>query len=132
MKVVVNGVFDLLHPGHLDLLRAARSEPNSVVTVLIDSDRRVKDLKGPERPIIAEIDRAYMLENLRCVDEVRIFHSEEELENLIKELSPDIMYKGSHYIGKRIVGEKYCKKIKFVNINEQYSTTKLIQHITNR
>lgn len=133
MRIVVNGCFDLLHPGHSRLLQAAKSHPDSYVLVLIDSDRRVKELKGDDRPIINEIDRAYMLWSLKWVDRVEIFDSDEELESLIKNFSPDVMLKGSHYKNQKIIGQEYCKEIKFVDINEKkYSTTKLIQDIIDR
>jgi rfaE bifunctional protein nucleotidyltransferase chain/domain len=132
MKVVVNGVFDLLHPGHLDLLRKARSYPQSYVLVLINSDRSVKERKGPDRPIISELDRAFMLWSNRWVDRVEIFDTEEELAQLIKDFEPDVMVKGEHYQGTDIVGREYCGRIDFVKINDKYSTTKLIERIASR
>lgn len=133
MRVVVNGCFDLLHPGHVKLLQAARSYPTSNVLVLIDSDRRVRELKGAGRPVIKELDRAFMLWSLRWVDKVEIFDSDEELEQHIKNFSPDVMVKGSHYRGQKIIGQEYCKELKFVDINEKkYSTTSIIQNIIDR
>lgn len=132
MKVVVNGVFDLLHPGHIELLRRARSYPRSYVLVLINSDRSVKERKGPTRPIITELDRALMLWSSRWVDRVEIFDTEEELAEMIRDFEPDVMVKGAHYKGTEIVGSEHCKKIDFVEINDKYSTTKLIQRIINR
>lgn len=133
MRVVVNGCFDLLHPGHVKLLQAARSYPNSNVLVLIDSDRRVRELKGDGRPVIKELDRAFMLWSLRWVDRVEIFDSDEELEQHIKNFSPDVMVKGSHYRDQKIIGQEYCKELKFVDINEKkYSTTSIIQNIIDR
>lgn len=132
MRIVVNGCFDLLHPGHIKLLEVARSYPNSYVLVLIDSDKRIKELKGHVRPIITELDRAYLINNLKLVDRVEIFDSDEELISLIRDYKPDIMVKGADYIGKRIIGEEFCKKIEFVKIDDRYSTSSLIKNIINR
>ena len=74
-KIVVNGTFDILHLGHIRMLEYAKSFPNSFVYVLIDSDRRVKELKGPERPINSEYERAVFLSALKSVDKVDIFDS---------------------------------------------------------
>jgi D-beta-D-heptose 7-phosphate kinase/D-beta-D-heptose 1-phosphate adenosyltransferase len=131
IKIVVNGTFDILHLGHLQLLSTARSYPNSYVLVLIDSDRRVKELKGNDRPINTEYERAWMLWSLRYVDRVEIFDSDDELRNYIKEFEPDIMIKGSDYEGKPIIGAEHCKQIRYYPLNG-HSTTKTIQRITNR
>ena len=96
----------------------------------IDTDSRVAQLKGPSRPINNEFERKLLLENLKSVDEVRIFHSDQDLIDIIKECS--IMVKGSDYVGKPIVGAEYCKEIKFFNRINEYSTTNKIQYIINR
>lgn len=132
MKIVVNGSFDILHVGHLRLLQYAKSYPNSFVYVLIDSDRRIKKLKGADRPVNSEYERASFLSALRCVDRVDIFDSDDELRNYIKNYSPDLMIKGSDYIDKPIIGSEYCKEIKFYDRLENYSTTKKIQDIITR
>ena len=131
-KIVVNGTFDILHLGHLRLLEYARSFPNSYVLVLIDSDRRVKELKGKDRPINNEYERACFLSALRSVDRVEIFDSDEELRNYIREFDPDIMVKGSDYKDKPIIGSEYCKEILFYDRLGKYSTTNKIQSIANR
>lgn len=125
----MNGVFDLLHLGHLKLLKAAKSL--GVVCVAIDSDARVQQLKGLNRPINDCFKRVTMLEAIRYVDYVVVFHSEEELKQIILEWKPEIMVKGSDYIGKRIVGEDLVKKIVFIDLTDD-STTKIIQSISNR
>jgi len=131
MKIVVNGTFDIVHLGHLKLLSAARSYPNSYVLVLIDSDRRVKELKGDSRPINTEYERAWLLWSLRYVDRVEIFDTDDELQNYIKEFDPDLMIKGSDYEGKPIIGSEYCKQIRYYTI-DSHSTTNTIQRITDR
>jgi D-beta-D-heptose 7-phosphate kinase/D-beta-D-heptose 1-phosphate adenosyltransferase len=131
-KIIVNGTFDLLHIGHIKLLEHARSYDNSFVYVLIDSDRRVKSLKGPDRPIYNEKERTVMLQSLKFVDKVDVFDTDDELINYIKMFGPDIMIKGSDYINKLIIGSDYCKEIKFYERIEEYATTKTIQRISNR
>ena len=131
-KIIVNGSFDILHLGHLRLLAHAKSYPNSYVYVLIDSDRRIRELKGPSRPVNNEYERSNMLVSLRYVDRVDIFDSDEELINYIKKFQPDLMIKGSDYKDKAIIGGEYCKDIKFYDRLESYSTTRTIQRISNR
>ena len=131
MKIIVNGTFDILHRGHIELLEHAKSL-GEFLLVCIDSDKRVKELKGANRPINNQTDRAFMLQGLKCVDAVWTFNSEEELENMCEMYQPDVMIKGKDYEGKRIVGAKHCKEIKFVELVDGYSTTNIIQRITNR
>ena len=126
INVFVNGTFDILHKGHLDMLTFARSQGDSL-TVAIDSDRRVKELKGASRPINNQTDRAYLLNHLRMVDNVVVFDTDKELINLIA--SHDMMVKGSDYRDKPIIGIDMCKKIIFFEIINIYSTTKKIQDI---
>lgn len=130
IKVIVNGTFDILHRGHLELLQFARSQGDQLL-VCIDTDRRVKELKGDTRPINNQDDRKFMLYNLRTVDTVMLFDSKEELINIIKEYKPDIMVKGSDYQGRSIVGEKYVPKVIFYDRTD-HSTTKTIQDIISR
>jgi rfaE bifunctional protein nucleotidyltransferase chain/domain len=131
-KIVVNGTFDLLHLGHLRLLEYARSYPESYVLVLIDSDRRVKELKGKDRPINNEYERCCFLAALRHVDRVEIFDTDDELRNYIKDFNPDLMIKGSDYMNKPIIGQEFCKQIIFFRLMNDYSTSKKIQNIINR
>jgi D-beta-D-heptose 7-phosphate kinase/D-beta-D-heptose 1-phosphate adenosyltransferase len=131
-QVVVNGTFDIIHLGHLRLLQYARSFPNSYVLVLIDSDRRVRELKGANRPVNTEYERCSMLFALKCVDRVETFDSDQELVDLIKGFEPDVMVKGSDYRGQSIIGAEYCKEIKFYDRFKDYSTTNKIQDIANR
>jgi rfaE bifunctional protein nucleotidyltransferase chain/domain len=129
--VVVNGTFDILHPGHVSMLNTARSLGDYLV-VCIDTDRRVKELKGRSRPINDQFFRKVMLQNLKAVDIVEFFDSQEELIKLFELYKPDIMVKGSDWKGKSIVAEQYIKKIHWYDRIEEYSTTKTIQDIINR
>ncbi len=127
MKIIVNGTFDILHPGHLALLNYAKSLGDFLI-VAIDTDERVRKLKGSSRPINDQATRKIMLENLRAVDEVQLFNSDDELLRLIEKC--DIMVKGSDYINKPIVGAALID-IEFYERTE-HSTTKTIQDIVNR
>ena len=130
-RVVVNGTFDIVHPGHLALLNHAKSL-GVFLLVCIDTDRRVKELKGNSRPINNENDRKTLLLNIKAVDQVELFDSTEELIEILKVYQPDIMVKGSDYRDKSIVGKTYCKSIEFFERIHEYSTTNTIQDIINR
>ena len=131
MKTIfVNGTFDILHPGHVQLLNYARSLGDSLI-VAIDSDQLVRELKGDNRPINPEDDRKLMLESLRSVDSVWIFNSDQELEDICRLYNP-VMVKGSDYQGRTIIGQQYCKEIVFYDRIEPYSTTRAIQDISSR
>ena len=129
--VFVNGTFDVLHRGHLDLLNYAKSLGEYVV-VGIDSDERVKQMKGSSRPINCLMDRAHMLANLKSVDEVRFFGNDKELENLVKDVKPDIMVVGSDWKGKSVIGSYWAAKLIFFDRIGEYATTKTIESIINR
>jgi len=129
--VIVNGTFDILHPGHIAMLNTARSLGNYLV-VCIDTDRRVKELKGDKRPINDQTFRKVMLQNLKAVDIVEFFDSQDDLIRLLKLYKPDIMVKGSDWQGKSVVAEKYVKEIFWYDRIAEYSTTKIIQDIISR
>ncbi len=128
-KVFVNGTFDILHTGHLALLNFAKSLGDTL-TVGIDSDARVRMLKGNNRPVFTATERQNLLQNLKAVNEVFIFDTDEQLINLVKQ--SDIMVKGSDYRGKIVIGEKYSKQIIFFEKLNEYSTSSTIQNIINR
>lgn len=127
----VNGTFDILHPGHIALLNTARSLGGYLI-VAIDSDRRVRELKGSDRPVNNETVRKIMLSNLKAVDIVVVFDTDEELMDILKLYKPDVMLKGSDWEGKPIVGGHLVKRIEYFNRIDDYSTTKTIQSITAR
>ena len=130
-SIFVNGTFDILHPGHIQLLNYAKSL-GGTMTVGIDSDRRGREKKGYARPVYNVGDRAYMLQNLKAVDYVVIFDSDEELERCIKTVKPDIMVVGSDWKGKSVIGSMYSAELRFFDRIEEYATTKTIQSIINR
>jgi D-beta-D-heptose 7-phosphate kinase/D-beta-D-heptose 1-phosphate adenosyltransferase len=131
MQVIVNGTFDILHPGHIAMLNTARSLGDYLI-VCIDTDRRVKELKGDTRPINDQNFRRIMLQNLKAVDVVEFFDSQEDLIKLFELYKPDIMVKGSDWKGKSVVAEKYVKEIYWYDRIEEYSSTKIIERIANR
>jgi rfaE bifunctional protein nucleotidyltransferase chain/domain len=100
--VFTNGVFDLLHPGHIDVLLGARACGDALI-VGINSDDSVRRLKGPERPIRREDERAYVLAALSMVDCVTVFEQDTPLE-LIQALRPDVIVKGGDYDASTVVG----------------------------
>ena len=129
--VFVNGTFDILHRGHLELLNYAKSLGEYVV-VGIDSDRRVRKMKGPNRPVNSADDRGLMLVNLKSVDEVRFFANDKELENMVKDVKPDVMVVGSDWKGKSVIGSYWAADLIFFDRIEDYATTKTIQGIIDR
>jgi len=131
-RVMVNGTFDVLHRGHLDLLRYARQQGDQLL-VAIDTDRRVKELKGNSRPINNEADRKLMLHSLRDVDIVMLFDSTKELIQIMEDFKPDVYVKGSDWKhDKGSTAEQYCKKVIYYDRVGDYSTTKIIQDIISR
>ena len=125
--VFVNGTFDILHRGHLELLRYARTR--GYVYVGIDTDECVKGKKGYTRPVHSQEERKFLLENLRSVDEVIFFSSEPEFEELIKSLQPDIIIVGSDWKEKSTIKSYYDGELIFFDRMEDYSTTQTIERI---
>ncbi len=129
--VFTNGCFDLLHPGHVDLLHKSRALGNRLI-IGLNSDNSVQRLKGETRPILAEQDRASILSALGCVDLVVLFEEDTPLE-LLKVIKPDILVKGADYkindvVGKSLV-ESYGGKVSLVPLIEGHSTTKIEKKI---
>ena len=131
MNIFVNGTFDVLHPGHLDLLNYAKSLGDFLL-VAIDSDQRVASKKGLDRPLNPQQNRKVLLENLRAVDAVEVFNSDQELTNLVKTFSPDIMIVGSDYQNKTVIGSEHARELRFYNRSTPHSSTQIIEHFTNR
>ena len=131
VRVFVNGTFDLLHPGHISLLNYAKSLGNYVI-VGIDTDDRVREKKGPTRPIYNQEDRGLMLIALEAVDEVTYFDSDESLEALVKNIKPDVMVVGSDWKDKSVIGSYWSSELKFFDRIEKYATSKTVQCIIDR
>ena len=132
MRVMVNGTFDILHRGHLELLHYAKSQGDYLL-VAIDTDSRVAELKGPARPINNQSDRMFMLHSLKCVDYVKTFSSTEELVELMKTYRPDVYVKGSDWKhDKGSVANQHCDRVIYYDRVGDYSTTKTIQNIISR
>jgi D-beta-D-heptose 7-phosphate kinase/D-beta-D-heptose 1-phosphate adenosyltransferase len=131
VKIFVNGSFDLLHTGHLDLLYYAKSLGDHL-HVAIDTDERIRYNKGIQRPINPLRIRKYLMQSLKPVNSVSVFGSDDELINTIRAISPDIMVKGSDWKGKTIIGEEYCSKIIFYERINGDSTTKLLEDFINK
>lgn len=132
--IFTNGCFDLLHIGHIELLKYAKSLGNYLV-VAINSDNSVKKIKGPSRPINNELTRKIILESIRYVDEVIIFDEDTPLE-IIKKIQPQIIVKGGDYKKEDVVGYEFEKlgllEVKIFNYVKNNSTTKIIERISNR
>jgi D-beta-D-heptose 7-phosphate kinase/D-beta-D-heptose 1-phosphate adenosyltransferase len=132
-KIVVftNGVFDLLHPGHVRYLQAARAEGDALV-VGVNSDRSVRANKGPDRPINLEHERAELIAALAAVDGVVIF-DEETPQALVAALQPDVLVKGADWAADRIVGRDIVEarggRVVRATIEPGYSTTAIIEKI---
>ena len=126
-----NGCFDILHFGHLSYLEAAKKN-NRILVIGLNSDRSVKKIKGPGRPIVAQQHRAALLAGLACVDYVTIFPEETPLK-LIKALQPDILIKGADWKGKEVVGADEVKtnggKVEFIRYLDGFSTSRIIDAI---
>ena len=133
MKVWVNGCFDILHTGHLDLLEYAKCVGDCYNTLIvgIDTDRRVKELKGENRPLNTQLDRARFLLALKIVDEVYVFDTADELRNLVKQNEIDFMVVGDQYRDKEVIGAENSKYgVLFYTVDER-STTNIIDKIKN-
>lgn len=132
--VFTNGVFDLIHSGHVDYLSKAK-KLGDVLIVGLNSDESVKSIKGDKRPILKQEERAFILSNLKPVDYV-VFFNEDTPEKLISEIIPDVLVKGADWAVDKIVGKEIVEKnggmvmnIEFVN---EQSTSKIIDLIVQR
>ncbi len=129
--VFTNGVFDLLHPGHVRYLTDARAHGDALV-VAVNSDRSVRAIKGPERPINSEQDRAEVLSALACVDAVVVF-DEDDPHAIISAIQPDVLVKGADWAADRIIGRDVVEarggKVVRIEFAPGFSTTGIIERI---
>ena len=126
VKVWTNGCFDVLHRGHFEMLRHAKSLGDYLI-VGIDSDQKVRKDKGTGRPYNSVEDRKFALESIKYVDSVVVFDSRDSLVQIIKSVAPDVMVIGSDWKGKDVVGQEYTQRLCFFDRIEQYSTTKILK-----
>ena len=131
--VFTNGCFDILHVGHVQMLSEAKNRGDYLI-VGLNSDSSVKRLKGESRPVNNQIDRKYLLESLRFVDEVIIFNEDTPLA-LIKSIRPDVLVKGGDWPIEQIVGSEfvlsYGGRVESLNFKDGYSTTNIITQVQN-
>jgi len=127
--VFTNGCFDLLHPGHIKLLEAARALGDALV-VAINSDESVRTLKGAGRPVIPEAERAEVLASLECVDAVVIFNELTPKET-VAALLPDILVKGGDWPGNQIIGREEVEaaggQVVLIDVVQGHSTTDILR-----
>ena len=130
-KIFVNGSFDLLHTGHLDLLKYAASL-GGFLHVAIDTDERICYNKGHDRPVNSLQTRKQIMEAIRYVDCVSVFNTDEELVKIIRNFQPDIMVKGSDWRGKHVIGQEFCGQVIFYERDNDESTTKTLENYASR
>jgi D-beta-D-heptose 7-phosphate kinase/D-beta-D-heptose 1-phosphate adenosyltransferase len=132
--VFTNGVFDLLHPGHVDLLVAARGH-GDVLVVGLNTDASVRRLKGPTRPVRDEAQRAFVLAALEVVDAVVLFDEDTPLE-LIRSIEPDVLVKGGDYAADTVVGAPDVVArgghVVIVPLTPGHSTSATVASVLNR
>ncbi|MBI5210715.1 MAG: adenylyltransferase/cytidyltransferase family protein [Elusimicrobia bacterium] len=125
--VFTNGVFDILHAGHVELLGKARAKGDALV-VGLNSDASVRRLKGPERPVNRWRDRAAVLAALACVDAVVGF-GQDTPARLLEALRPDVLVKGADYALGEIIGAGHARRVVRVALKKGYSTTGIIRKL---
>ena len=128
MKTVwKNGCFDILHRGHIEMFKFAKSLGDQLI-VGLDTDEKVKEAKGSDRPFNTLADRELIVASIRYVDKTISFNSQKQLEDLIKSIKPDILVVGSDWEGKYVVGAEYARDVVFFPRIDGYSTTKVLEN----
>ena len=132
--VMTNGVFDILHRGHVDYLAEAAKFGRKLL-IALNSDESVRKIKGDKRPLVSFADRAELLLSLKCVDAVISF-DEETPEHLYQSLTPDVLVKGADYTVDKIAGAKAViaagGKVELVELVPEHSTTNIVETILSR
>ena len=131
MRVWVNGSFDVIHRGHIELFRYAKSLGDELI-VGTDSDENISKHKGDNRPINTLNDRIFMLQSVKYIDKVYPFYDDSSLMALIKWCQPDVMVIGSDWRGKNVIGEEYVGKLIYFDRIEGYSSTDIINADSHR
>jgi rfaE bifunctional protein nucleotidyltransferase chain/domain len=126
MRIWMNGCFDILHYGHFRMIKYAASLGTLIIG--IDTDRRIKEMKGMDRPFHTMIERMFNLKSINGVSTVVAFDTDEELISQIKLFKPDIFVIGSDYKNKPIIGAEFVKEIRYFNRIEGFSTTKILEN----
>jgi len=127
-KIWVNGTFDVLHRGHIELFKFAKSKGDHL-TVGIDSDERIKQSKGPKRPVNTLEDRYFFLKSIKYVDEIRTFGSDAELRAIIASYTPDYLIVGSDWAGKEVIGAEFASDILFFDRVKDLSSSKILEKL---
>jgi len=131
MSIVwTNGTFDILHPGHIELFKVARSLGDKVI-VATDTDEKIKKDKGFDRPINDLCYRVAMLEAIKYIDVVHTFGSRQELEDLIQLYEPDILLIGDDWRNGDVVGREFAKEVRFLPRVGGYASSNTIRRIRN-
>ena len=125
-----NGTFDILHPGHMQLFKVARSLGDKVI-VATDTDKKIKEDKGEHRPVNDLCYRVAMLEAIKYIDVVHTFGSREELEGLIEMYAPDILLLGDDWQGGDVVGIEHAKGVRFLPRVGGYASSKTLNKMKN-
>jgi len=128
--VWTNGTFDILHPGHIELFKVARSLGNKVI-VATDTDEKIRKDKGEHRPINDLCHRVAMLEAIKYIDVVHTFGSREELEGLIEMYAPDILLLGDDWRDGDVVGWEHAMETRYLPRVGGYATSKTVKKIQN-
>jgi len=125
-KVWINGCFDVLHYGHFKLIDYAKSLGDLMIG--IDSDERIRQMKGNDRPFHTQEQRVFNLMQIRGIDKIVVFDSDDSLRKHLETYKPDIFVIGDDYMYKPIIGGNHAKEIKFFNRIDGLSTTKLLDN----